>query len=123
IPHLQAAINGMQFFQSVIATPEVFSGTKQDERYIGVQVQVREADGSVVQKVVPVELKSTEDILFGSDAETLAVRGNELDKMIALIALTERSFGFRRYEQISMRVSYPEVERMLLLEPGESAAS
>jgi hypothetical protein len=42
------------------------------------------------------------------------VRGVELDKTIALIMLTERNMGFSRYDQASLNLSYPDLEKMLI---------
>ncbi len=121
IPHLQAAINGMQFFQSVIGAPDLLPNSTDEERFIRAETQMN-LNGKLVRVSVPVELKRTEDKAAGDGTDALAVRGIEYDKIIALIALTERSFGFKRYEQVSLRTSFPEVERMVLLEEGESAA-
>lgn len=121
IPHLQAAINGMQFFQSVIGAPDLLPNSTDEERFIRAETQMN-LNGKQVRVSVPVELKRTDDKAAGDGTDAMAVRGIEFDKIIALIALTERSFGFKRYEQVSLRVSYPEVERMILLEDGETPA-
>jgi hypothetical protein len=121
VPHILAALDGMQFFQSVIGAPEVLPNTTDAARFARAETNMQMPDGSTIRVSVPVELRRTEDKSANDGTDSLAVRGIEYDKIIALIALTERSFGFKRYEQISLRTSFPEVEKIFGL-GGENPA-
>ncbi|MCC7440375.1 MAG: zinc-dependent metalloprotease [Bdellovibrionales bacterium] len=105
--YVPAIAKGLRFFHSVVRNPDApgYAATSND-RF------VEESVGNGGK--IPVERKALNSILQDMEDERLVVRGIEYDKVIALLMLTERSFGFPRYERVSIRLSYPDVERMLI---------
>lgn len=104
--YAQAAFKGMDFFHSVVRTPDAPAMAVGNERYAAVKAQ----DGTVI----PVERKWLKDVALDDQSDRLRVRGVEFDKVVALIMLTERNLGFPRYERASLKTSYPEFERMVI---------
>jgi len=107
--YVEAAVKGLLFFHEIVRTPEapamLSSPGLAEMRFVDVQTQ---------SGPVRVERKWTGDLGSGEASNRLQVRGIELDKVIALILLTERRFGFPRYERKSIRISYPEFERLVI---------
>lgn len=104
--YLPAAIKGMLFFHEVIRTPDMVGGPLGDARFAQLQTE----NGSQIV----VERKWLNNLLLDEKSDRLMVRGIEFDKVIAMLLLTERSFGFRRYERVSLRLAYPDLEKMLI---------
>ncbi|MBT4762770.1 MAG: hypothetical protein HOO06_13825 [Bdellovibrionaceae bacterium] len=109
--NLNAAIKGMQFFHEVIKTPDASFLLTKNERFL----KLSTAEGSFIA-----ERKWLRSRDFGDKTDKMSIRGVEFDKMVALIMLTQRQMGFQRYEQASLRFSYPELEKLLLQSGGAS---
>jgi len=62
-----------------------------------------------------------ESLALDDTTERLAVRGIEFDKMLSVVMLTQRSFGWGRYESKSLRFSFPELETLMF--PNDPSAS
>jgi len=119
MPNLVGAMRGMEFFHEIIRTPDAsrFMTTgaissdpfSQIDRFM--EFEVNTSQGPMLLRG---EAKWLEDIRLDDDLTRLQVAGVELDKVISLIMLTERSFGFPRYEAASLRLAYPDIEKMVI---------
>ncbi|MGK5088180.1 zinc-dependent metalloprotease, partial [Bdellovibrionota bacterium FG-2] len=105
-PYIDAAVKSLFFLQSVVRTPDAPASMKPEDRFVTLtgedKTQIR------------VERKWLKDMSADSNSERIDIRGIEFDKMIALILLTEREMGFARYERVSLRISFPQFEQMLI---------
>jgi hypothetical protein len=117
-PYVSAVDRGMRFFHEIIQTPEAPSlASDRDSRWQNFELEIpdpRTPEGQApktLKLTVPVERKALQSSTFAG-RNRMRVRGIELDKIIAMIMLTERSWGFSRYEQISLRTSFPEYEKL-----------
>jgi hypothetical protein len=110
--YAEAAFGGLDFFHSVIRTPDAPTLASENERVLAVRLQ----DG----RTVKVERKWLKDIRFDQDSDRLRIRGVEFDKVVALMMLTERQLGFPRYEAVDLRFSYPELEKMVFAQQVKS---
>jgi hypothetical protein len=110
--YADAAIKGLLFFHEVVRTPDAPSFLAPEERFS----EVERRDGS---KVI-VERKWLKSLVADMVSDRLEVRGIETDKIIALLMLTERSFGMPRYEEASIRVAYPQLEKLIGFTTDES---
>ncbi len=104
--YLDAAVKGLFFFQSVVRTPDAPASINPNDRFVTLTAK----DNSQIL----VERKWLKDLSSDSYSDRIDVRGIEFDKMIALILLTERNMGFARYERESLRISFPQLEQMLI---------
>jgi hypothetical protein len=111
--YAEAAFAGLDFFHSVVRSPDAPEIALENERVMAAKLQ----DG----RTVKVERKWLKDIRFDHDSDRLRIRGVEFDKVVALIMLTERQLGFTRYEAVDLRFSYPELERMVFGSQVKSA--
>ena len=100
----QAAFKGLTFFNSIIKTPDAAAFTDGLGRF----APINTPEGQFY-----VEKKWLKDKSFGDGTDKISVRGIELDKVVAMMMLTQRRMGFQRYEQASLRFSYPEFERLV----------
>ncbi len=114
--HVMAAIKGLLFFENVIRTPDVPMGLSSDERFESVVKLVPHEDNPLLADKIELQIERKWLRSMGSDSETdrLSVRGIELDKALATIMLTSRSFGFPRYDESSLNLSYADLEKILL---------
>jgi len=97
--HVSASIKGLLFFNELIRTPDAPAGIDGDARFVEVEKQIPREDGSGNDSYVfTVERKWAKSLASGVDSERLRVRGIEFDKTIATIMLSNRDFGFPRYE-------------------------
>ena len=103
--YAEAALAGMDFFHSVVRSPDAPEIAQEQERVMAATMK----DG----RTVKIERKWLKDIRLDKDSDRLRIRGVEFDKVIALIMLTERQLGFSRYEMANLRFSYPEFERLV----------
>ncbi|MEN9723433.1 MAG: hypothetical protein RJB38_1419 [Pseudomonadota bacterium] len=103
--YAEAAIAGMEFFHSVVRTPDASPLLNESERVMAAQLEDN--------RTVKVERKWLKDVRFDRESDRLRIRGIEFDKVISLMMLTERQLGFSRYEEANLRFSYPEFERMV----------
>lgn len=117
-PYVAAVDRGMRFFHEIIQTPDAPGfAADSDARWQDFEIEIpdpRTPEGQepkTLKLTVPVERKALESSTFAG-RNRMRVRGIELDKIIAMLMLTERSWGFPRYEQISLRTSYPEYEKL-----------
>lgn len=106
IDHARAAFIGMQFFHSVVRTPEADYTTNPLDRFASLEL----SDG----RTVVFEKKWSNDILQAGGQGRLEVRGIELDKAIAMLMLTQRRLGVPEYDHRNVRMSYPDFERIFL---------
>jgi hypothetical protein len=67
------------------------------------------------------EMKWLQDVSLDEDLSRMKVAGVELDKVYALIMLTERNFGFPKYESINLRLAYPDIEKLVIDAPTPDA--
>lgn len=119
MPNLIGAMRGMEFFHEIIRTPDA-SGFMTAEAVSSdpfspidrfMEFEVNTSQGPMLLRG---EAKWLEDRRLDDDLTRLQVAGVELDKVISLIMLTERSFGFPKYEAASLRIAYPDVEKMVI---------
>ena len=103
--YAEAAFAGLDFFHSVIRSPDAPEIALENERVMATRLE----DG----RTVKIERKWLKDVRFDGDSDRLRIRGVEFDKVIALILLSERQLGFARYEAADLRFSYPELERLV----------
>lgn len=120
------ALNSLFTFNEIIGTPSTYADFYSTERFFLHKYQYAEMgpDGPVTDPTgqpvlkeaqVLVEAKATQDLAVpGADSSHVATRGIEFDKAIAMMMLTERSWGHPRYESIGLRISYPEFEKYFL---------
>jgi hypothetical protein len=108
--YASAAMAGMQFFHSVIRTPDAPVVADESDRVIEIALE-----GG---KTARIERRWLKDIGFEAGEDRLRVRGVEFDKVVALMMLTDRQLGFSRYEASDLRYSYPEFEKMLMQGEG-----
>lgn len=106
--YAKAAFESMQFFHSVIRTPDAPASATEAERVMELSLQ----DG----RTIKVERRWLKDVGFEQGSDRLSIRGIEFDKVVALMMLTDRQLGFPRYEAASLRFSFPEFERMVFAE-------
>lgn len=104
--YVDGAIEAMRFFHSVIRQPDAPGVAEGAERFVTVGL-------SGGQDVV-IERKWLENLAQDDVNDRLRARGIELDKVIAMIMLTERQWGVSRYERVSLRISFPEFESLLI---------
>ncbi len=126
MPNLIGAMRAMEFFQDIIRTPDAsrFSTLEAmgddinstSDRFLDLEVNTNQ--GPVLLRG---ETKWLTDISLDDDMSRLRVAGVELDKVIALIVLTERDFGFPRYEAVSLRLAYPDIEKLVIDAPSADA--
>ncbi len=108
-PFLQATVDGLLFFNDVVRSPDANALALDEERFT--KVKFGEAEHVVERKVL-------RDLRLDSQSMRLKAIGTEWDKAVALILLTERNMGFSRYEDISLRVAYPDIEKFLVEDPS-----
>lgn len=122
LPSAYGAIEGLKMFSEVVATPTASLPYSSTDRYSIHEVEVTDEQGQPVvgedgqpkMEKILVEAKSNSDLAVPGMPDQMDTRGYEYDKAIALMMLTERSFGNPRYESISLRMSYAEFEKYLL---------
>ncbi len=112
--HVDGVVKGLFFFHEILRTPDVSTLAVGNERFTQEELSVPTPDGKTAKKVLTVESKALVDQKMDDQSNRMRVRGIELDKAVALILLTERDLGINRYEEISLRISYPDFERMVL---------
>ncbi len=110
--YAEAAFGGLDFFHSIVRSPDAPALAGENERVLAVRLE----DG----RTVKVERKWLKDIRFDQDSDRLRIRGVEFDKVVALMMLTERQLGFPRYEAVDLRFSYPELEKMVFSQQVKS---
>ncbi|MBU6375393.1 MAG: zinc-dependent metalloprotease [Bdellovibrionales bacterium] len=103
--YAEAALAGLDFFHSVVRSPDAPDIAQEQERVMAATIK----DG----RTVKVERKWLRDVRLEKDSDRLRIRGVEFDKVIALLMLTERQLGLSRYESQNLRFSYPEFERLV----------
>src|SRR5207253_2169217 len=95
----------IRFFQSVVRTPEAPSGVGPEGRFMLVKGE---------KFNVNVERKWLMDMRNSELSGRILVRGILYDKIIAMIMTTSRGLGFPKYAEAGLRISYPEVEQLLM---------
>ncbi len=109
--YVEAAYAAMNFFEEVIRTPQAPDLKSGIDRWKAFEktVKVQGADGrpSRMKLSMNVERKFLQDVKMDDTSDRLSARGIEFDKVIATIMLTERHFGFPRYEKDSIAVAFP----------------
>lgn len=129
LPSAMGAIEGMKLFAEVVATPTAALPFSSTDRFSIHEIEVTDeegkpvvgADGKPKMEKILVEAKSNTDLAVPGMPDQIDTRGYEYDKAVALMMLTERSFGNPRYESISLRISFAEFEKYLLgAEPAGS---
>jgi hypothetical protein len=101
---INAAAQAMFFFNNVIGTPDTSGLMQENERF-----QLVDSE----QGSFPIETKWIQNVGFGDGTDRIAIRGIEWDKVIATIMLTQRRWGWPKYEAISLRISFPEFEKLV----------
>ena len=114
--HVEAVVKGLLFFNEVIRTPDASGLVNGDERFVKFTKNVPSAgDPKVIEKKqFTVERKWLKSVASGTEVDRLKTRGIEIDKVVATILLTNRSFGFPRYEKASINISYPDFEKLVI---------
>jgi len=116
-PFLEAAVEGLFFFHEIIRTPSAPGFLPIAERFAPVTREVvDEESGKHLSKTYMIERKWNESLVQDIDEGRLALIGNEYDKVVAMILLTERNMGFARYESASLRIAFPDLENFLWAE-------
>jgi hypothetical protein len=124
-------IKSMDFFRSIIATPEVPAGvlptTNPDDRFIPAIVEDEVAapvpglPPMKQKKLIKVETKWSDSLRFESGEYRVSVKGNEIDKAAAIMALTAERSWTRRYLRESLRMPYTLIEKYLFrIDPENS---
>lgn len=112
--HVEGLFKGLVFLHEIVRTPDFSNLGEGNERFTQEEFEVPGADPNKPEKrVLTVESKTLRDLRQDMRSDRLKVRGTELDKAVATILLTERNMGFPRYEDISLRIAYPDFERMV----------
>jgi len=109
--YVGAAYAAMNFFEEVLRTPQAPDLKSGISRWRAFEktVKAQGADGrpSRMKLSMNVERKFLQDVKMDDSSDRLSARGIELDKVISTIMLTERHFGFHRYEKDSIAVAFP----------------
>jgi hypothetical protein len=94
------AAEALFLFHEIARTPDASSSMVGNQRFAKIRTE---------KGLVAVERKWLQSI--GSEPSRLSVLGVEYDKAFAMLFLTQRQFGFPRYENTSMRLSFLDFER------------
>ncbi|MFN7684087.1 MAG: zinc-dependent metalloprotease [Oligoflexia bacterium] len=105
-PFVTAAVEAMQFFHSVVQTPDAPAVAQDSERFVEVNVNF----SPTVTRPAKIERRWLKDVSFDSWGDRLRVRGVEIDKVTALLMLTERDIGISRYRTAQSKYSFLEFE-------------
>jgi hypothetical protein len=114
LPTAYGAVEGWKFFNEVISTPSSNLPFSSLDRFSVHEYEYKDEAGKTQKAKVVVEAKPMTDLAVPGMPDQIDTRGIELDKAIALIMLTQRGIGNPRYESISLRISYAELEKYLL---------
>lgn len=119
MPNLIGAMRAMEFFHEIIRTPDASplmttEAISSDASSVVDRFAEFEVNTSQGPMLLRGEMKWLLDQRLDDDLSRLAVAGVELDKVISLIMLTERNFGFPRYEAVSLRLAYPDIEKLVI---------
>ncbi len=98
--YASGAAEALFFFHEVARTPDAPAAAVGDQRFVKVQTP---------KGIATIERKW---LTSSGERERLRVRGIELDKAFAMLMLTNRGFGFPKYIDSSMRVSFLDFEQV-----------
>lgn len=100
-----ATINGYQFLQTIIATPDAESSDMiKTNRF----TRIASDKGDTI-----IEKKALRDQELDDDGE-LKYRGIEYDKIVALLTMTQKNGAANRYNKQGLNISYFFLEKLLL---------
>lgn len=111
--YVMAVVKGSYFFNQVLRTPEAPENVDNEGRFELTMIPSQNDQGQTIQRPLVVERKWSEDIVSDENSGRRRVRGVQIDKAIAALMLTSRGFGTPRYEENSIRFSYPDLEKYI----------
>ncbi len=127
VPQALGAINSLFTYYEIINRPaatldyadlnrfqlHTYETAKYDEQ--GNVIVDNQGQPVTEEKEVLVEARSLQDMAVPGDTfNSISTRGNQYDKVIALLMLTERGNGNPRYESMGLKISYAEFEKYFL---------